>query len=158
MPGWSEKDRAEIIERIDQALPAYKRATGRSGIRLSSHGPMFNVLFSISCVIVGLVIAFWVFPARPAVFIVKVPIFPLFGATAMARWLGGTIAGWCSAVLSMIAIAYLWLPSLGIEDLAWLFGISLTFACVAVSSAGSSSTGHISSSGGRKGYSPVPAD
>ncbi len=156
MGKWSEKDRAEVIERIDRALPAYEAVTGRAEIRRRQQAPAFSAVVSLLCVTTGLFMAFWVFPARPGPFIVTVPIFPLFGAIAMASWLGGAFSGWCSVALSLIAIAYFWLPSVNLGCVAWLFGISLTFACVAMSAAGSS-VGRTPSSGGVQAYRKLAA-
>lgn len=151
---WSEHDRAEIIEQIDRALPAYEAIAGRISAR-PRHSPALGALLALLCVSIGLVVAFWVFPARPGPFIVTVPVFPLFGATGLARWLGGAVAGWSSAVLSLIAVAYFWLPSIGPGSVAWLFGIALTFACIA-SSAGSPLR-HIPFSSGGDRYRKVVA-
>jgi hypothetical protein len=156
MTQWSEKDRTAIIDLMARALPAYETPPRRLPIRLVRRVISFNMMFSLLCVSIGLVVAFWVFPARPAPFLVTVPIFPLFGATAMARWLGGAMAGWCSASLSLIAIAYFWLPSVSSGSIAWLFGIGLVFACVATSAAGSSPHPN-SSSGGSNVYRKVSA-
>jgi len=133
---WSTRERAEIVDRVSRALPLYYRAEPPLIADPPARRPPSHIAaLAFLCVAAGLVVAFWVFPARPATFLVSVPIFPLFGAVALARWLGGTWAGWCSAALSIVAVAYFWLPSLQApHGIPWLLGVSLTFACIAAAS------------------------